>query len=117
VDSTTNEYDEDSYEQKVSPYYEDEVYTKPLSREDTLEKQIWFIAYSYSNGRWREFEYGLKALYPLLPFKVRTQFSILKFDPSPEGVEKHYQMFLEIQEKIEKDTNMIWKKRFVKTYE
>jgi len=106
--------DKDYYD---GSYYGEEVYIKPLSREDTLEKQIGFIAHSYSRGIWNDFEHGLKALFTLLPKGVREQFTPLEFDPSDEGIEKHYQQFLEIQDKIESDTNMIWKKRFIKTYE
>jgi hypothetical protein len=96
--------------------YEDEVYTKPLTREETLEKQMQLIAYCYTKGWWREFEYGIKILLPLLPFKVRTQFKTLEYDTSKEGVQNHYDLFVKINEKIESDTNMIWKKRFIKTY-
>ena len=102
---------------KRVPYYEDEVFTKTLTREDTLEKQIQFITYSYSKGFWRDFEYGIKALILLLPKQVRAQFNPLKYDPSEIGIEQHYQQFSDIQTKIEDDTNMIWKKKFIKTYE
>jgi len=99
------------------PYYDEETYSKGLSREDTLEKQIRLIAYHYSKGLWDEFEYSLRILLPMLPKDVRTQFTPLKHDISANGVEIHYNQFQEIQEKIESDTNMIWKKRFIKTYE
>lgn len=100
------------------PYYDEETYIKPLSREDTLESQIRLIIYNYSKGLWNEFEYSLKILIVLLPKGVREQFEPLEHDiATAEGIEKHYQQFLEIQEKIESDTNMIWKKRFIKTYE
>jgi len=95
----------------------EEQWSKGLSREDTLERQIRTIVYYYSKGLWDEFEYGIKALYPLLPGKVREQFLPLEHDTSSIGIQKHYDYFLTIQKKIEDDTNMIWRKRFVKTYE
>jgi len=100
-----------------APYYDEETYTKGLSREDTLEKQIRLIAYHFSKGLWDEFEYSLMILLPMLPKDVRTEFRPLKHDTSPDGIDQHYNQFQTIQEKIESDTNMIWKKRFIKTYE
>lgn len=104
-------------EARTVPYYDEEVYRKTLTREETLEKQIGFITLCYSKGSWREFEYGIKGLIVLLPRLVREQFTPLRYDPSPSGIEQHYQQFLEINEKLESDTNMIWKKKFIKTYE
>lgn len=100
-----------------TPYYSEETYSKGLSREDTLEKQFRLIAFHYSKGLWDEFEYSLKIIIPFLPKEIRGQFTPLKHDTSDSGLEKHYQQFLDIQDKIESDTNMIWKKRFIKTYE
>lgn len=98
-------------------YYEEETYSKGLSREDTLEYHIRNIASNYSYQKWDEFEYGIKILIPLLPKDVRIQFKPLDHDITPSGVERHYQLFNDIQSKIEADTNMIWKKRFIKTYD
>lgn len=95
-------------------FYSEETYSKGLSREDTLERQIRIITYFYSRGLWNEFEYSLKALIPLLPKLVRDQFKPLLHDTNK--VEDHYQQFMDIQEKLEADTNMIWKKKFIKTY-
>lgn len=99
------------------PYYEEETWSKGLSREHTLERQTQLIAYSYSKGLWDEFEYSLKALIPLLPGKVREAFKPLDHDVTTSGVEEHYQQFTDIQTFIEDNTNMMWKKKFVKTYE
>jgi len=98
-------------------YYSEETYSKGLSREDTLEFQIRIIVKYYSSGMWNEFEYSLKALYPLLPSLIRERVKPLKHNITPVGVEEHYQWFLNIQEMLENDTNMIWKKKFIKTYE
>ena len=95
----------------------EETWTKGLTREQTLEKQIQQIAYNYGMGLWDNFEYSLRALHPLLPKKVRDQFKPLEHDISIEGVEEHYQQFTEIQAFIEDNTNLIWKKKFIKTYE
>ena len=99
------------------PYYEEETWTKGLTREQTLEKQIQQIAYNYSMALWDNFEYSLKALHPLLPKQVRAKFKPLKHDISPEGREDHFKQFIEIQAFIEEETNLIWKKKFIKTYE
>ncbi|MBD3195205.1 MAG: hypothetical protein GF317_09130 [Candidatus Lokiarchaeota archaeon] len=95
-------------------FYSEETYSKGLSREDTLEKQIRIITYFYSRGLWDEFEYSLKALLPLLPRVVREQFQALPHDINK--VEDHYNQFMDIQKLLESDTNMIWKKKFIKTY-
>jgi len=100
-----------------SVYYSEETYSKGLSREDTLEFQIRTIIKFYSMGMWNEFEYSLKALYPLLPSLIRERFKPLKHNITPKGVEEHYNQFLDIQDMLESDTNMIWKKKFIKTYE
>ena len=96
---------------------DEETYSKGLSREDTLEKQIRLITYNYSKGLWDEFEYSLKALIPLLPKAIRKEFMPLDHDVSDGGIEKHYQQHTAIQALLESDTNMIWKKKFIKTYE
>lgn len=98
-------------------YYEEETWSKGLSREDTLEKQIRFISYFYSKGLWNEFQYSLKILIPLLPKLIRDRFTPLPHAKSEEDIEQHYQQFLGIQTTLESDTNMIWRKKFIKTYE
>jgi len=98
-------------------HYNEETYSKGLSREDTLEKQIRMVVYYYSKGMWNEFEYSLKALIPILPSMIREQFPPLTRDITPSGVEKHYQQFCNINSKLESDTNMVWKKKFIKTFE
>jgi len=95
-------------------FYQEETYSHGLSREDTLEKQIRECTYFYSKGMWDEFEYSLKALIPLLPKVVRDQFPPLPHDINL--IEDHYQQFMDINTKLEEDTNMIWKKKFIKTY-
>lgn len=102
---------------RIGKYYSEETYSKGLSREDTIEQQVRLIASFYSNSRWDEFEYGLKILIALLPQLIREKIRILSHDTTHIGVEKHYQQFLDIQKIIETDTNMIFKKRFIKTYE
>lgn len=97
--------------------YEEETYSKGLNREDTLEHQIRIITNNYNNGKLAEFEWSIKALLPLLPKKIRVQFTPLPHDTSEECVEQHYQMFLNIQIKLEDDTNMVWNKKFIKTFE
>ncbi|RLF56053.1 MAG: hypothetical protein DRN27_09950 [Thermoplasmata archaeon] len=97
--------------------YNEETFRKGLNREDTLEGQIRNIVFFYSRMKWHEFEYSLKALFPLLPSPVREHFEILKHDVSVTGVEKHFKQFMEVQSFLESDTNMVWKKRFIKTYE
>jgi hypothetical protein len=98
-------------------YFEEETYSKGLSREDTLEKQFRIIMYHYSKGLWHEFEYSLKIILPFLPKVVRTQFKPLKHDVSIEGIEQHYEQLLKMCEKIESDTNMIWKMKKITTFE
>lgn len=97
-------------------YYDEEVYRKPLDREDTLERLFRIAAYHYSKGEWHEFEYSLKIIIPFLPKGIRERFIPLVHDITNEGIEDHYQQFLKIQEMIESDTNMIWKKRYIKTH-
>lgn len=102
------------------PFYEEETWSKGLSRENTLEKQTQIITYNYSKGQWDDFEYSVKALIPLLPKTVRERFKPLEHDISQGkdgGIEKHYQQFTDIQSFLEENTNMMWKKKFVKTYE
>ena len=65
---------------KEDSFYSEETYSKGLSREDTLERQIRIITYFYSRGLWDEFEHSLKALIPLLPKVVREQFTPLPHD-------------------------------------
>lgn len=97
--------------------YNEETWTKGLSREDTLEGQIRSISKFYSNGKWQEFQYSLKILIPLLPSKLRDRFKPLPHAKEESEIEKHYQQFSEIQKAIEEDTNLIWHKKFIKTYE
>lgn len=100
------------------PYYEEEVYSKGLSREDTIERQVRICAYNYSNGLWNEFEYGVHMLIALLPKDVRDSFTPLEIDITDrEAIQKHFEQFMDIQEALELDTNMIFKKKFIKTYE
>ncbi len=113
-----------SYSNASSPQednfpYSEEVYSKGLDREDTLEGQIRSIINYYSRMEWHNFEYSLKALYPLLPVKLVEEYGLvpLKHDVSVTGVENHYQEFVRLQTLIETKTNMTWKKRFVKTFE
>jgi len=98
-------------------YYDEETYSKGLSREDTLEAQIRFIVRAYSKGMWGDFERGVKVLHLLLPNEVRKKFSTMDEDLSPEGVQEHYKLFEKIQNTIETETNMIWKRKFIKTFE
>lgn len=107
----------DYMSEEDNPYYDEEVYHKPLTRENTLENQIWNITKAYTKGDWREFEYGVNALIPLLPKLVRDQFTPNEYDFSTIGIEKFYQLFTRIQVVLESDTNMIWKKKFIKTYD
>lgn len=102
---------------KEDAFYSEETYSKGLSREDTLEGHIRLIKDAYTRMLWHEFEYGVKVLLTLLPTGIRNDFSPLQHDVSTEGVERHYQQFLKIQKSLEDDTNMIWKKKFIKTYE
>lgn len=97
--------------------YQEETYSKGLSREDTIERQVRMTAFYYSSLKWDEFEYSLKALIGLLPKQIQNKISVLSHDISGVGIEKHYKQFVEIQNVLESDTNMIFKKRFIKTYE
>jgi len=97
--------------------YDEETYTKGLSREETIEKQIRICIYNYSLANWDNFEYSLKALIALLPLEIRKRFPPLKHNTTAEGVENHYTQFVKIQETLETDTNMVFKKKFIKTYE
>ena len=99
-----------------SSFYEEETWTKGLSREDTLEKLFRIAAYHYSKGEWDYFEYTIKILITFLPSIIRKQFKPLVHDTSEPGLEQHYEQFLNIHTKIEDDTNMIWKKRWITTY-
>ena len=47
---------------------------------------------------------------------MRTKYPPLEHDTSAIGIEKHYKQFTDIQESLEMDTNMIFKKKFIKTY-
>jgi hypothetical protein len=105
-------------EDELDGYYEEETYTKGLSREDTIERQVRICAFYYSRGLWNEFEYSLKMLIALLPKELRERLSTLQIDTSSkEIIEKHFKRFVEIQETLELDTNMIFKKKFIKTYQ
>lgn len=97
--------------------YEEEVYRKPLSREETLERQTGLITFYYSKGDWDSFEYAIKAMFPLLPKDIRDQLPSLDHNITRKGVEDHYQQFITIQELLESDTTMLWNKRFIKTFE
>jgi len=100
-----------------SPYYMEETWSKGLTRENTLEKMIGKIAVHYSEGEWDEFEWGIKSLVTLLPKSIRDNIELPPHDIHPSGREEYYKCFVSIQEKLESDTNMIWKKKFIKTYE
>lgn len=104
-------------EDQLGDYYEEETWSKGLSREETLERQIRLIAFYYSKGMWNEFQYSLKILLPLLPAGVRELFTPEEHATDEKDIEKHYQQFTDIQVLLESDTNLIWKKKFVKTYE
>ena len=69
------------------PYYEEETFSGGLSREDTIEKQ------------------------------VRTCFKRIEFNVDERTVDKYYNQFIKIQETLEMNTNMVFKKKFIKTYE
>jgi len=104
--------------QDDAPFYEEEVYSKGLSREDTIERQVRICTYFYSKGLWSNFEYGLHMLIALLPKDVRTCFKPIQIDvKSFDIINQHYKQFVQIQEALEVDTNMIFKKKFIKTYE
>lgn len=98
-------------------YYDEETWSKGLSREDTLERQVRIISTYYSKGDWNEFQYSLKILIPLLPSLLRERFMPLPHATDESDIDAHYKQFLAIQKALEEDTNMIWKKKFIKTYE
>lgn len=98
-------------------YYSEETWSQGLSREDTLEKQVRSISFFYSKGMWNEFQYSLKILIPLLPKLIRDRFNPLPHATEESDIDEHYKQFWDIQNVLESDTNMIWKKKFVKTYE
>jgi len=98
-------------------YYEEETYSKGLSREDTIERQVRIVSDNYSKGRWDEFEYSLKILIALLPSELRNRYTVPLHRTDQKSIEEHYQLFTRIQQDLEHDTNMIFKKRFIKTYE
>ena len=100
-----------------SGYYEEEVFSAGLSREDTIERQVRIVSDNYSKGEWDKFEYSLKMLISLLPSQLRNRYTVPQHKTDLEGIEKHYQLFIRIQEDLETDTNMIFKKKFIKTYE
>ena len=97
--------------------YDEETWSKGLSREDTLERQVRIISTFYSNGHWNEFQYSLKILIPLLPSLLRKRFKPLPHATDENDIDVHYEQFWAIQRALEDDTNMIWKKKFIKTYE
>ena len=99
-------------------YYDEETYSKGLSREDTIEKQVRLVAYHYSKGMWTQFEYSLHMLIALLPRDVRTRFKPIYIDAkSFDVISKHFEQFVDIQLALEEDTNMIFKRKFIKTFE
>lgn len=98
------------------PYYEEEVYHKGLSREETIERQNRIVGDNYSNGRWASFEYSLKILIAFIPKELRETLEKLDHDVTDIGIERHYQQFVLIQKKLQDDTNMIFKKKFIKTF-
>jgi hypothetical protein len=100
-----------------SGYFEEEVYSKGLSREDTIESHIRRAIYFYSKGLWDEFEYSVKILITILPSALKEQMKELDHNTSSKGVQEHYNQFKEIQRCLEDETNMIFKKKFIKTYE
>lgn len=102
---------------QLEGYYDEETWSKGLSREETLERQIRLIAFYYSKGMWNEFQYSLKILLPLLPAGVREMFEPETHATDEKGIEIHYKQFTDINVLLESDTNLIWKKKFVKTYE
>lgn len=97
-------------------YYEEETYTKGLSREETIEKQVRFAVYFYSRGEWHNFEYSVKMLVALLPRNLRDQLAIPEHNIQNNGTEEYYKLFIDIQTRLEEDTNLIFKKKFIKTY-
>ena len=104
-------------EDELSGYYEEETYTKGLDRESTIEKQVQTAIFFYSRAMWAEFEYSVRALAVLLPKDVRDVFILPPIDVTDKGIQEYFKLFTLIQEKLELDTNLIFKKRFIKTYE
>ena len=100
-----------------SGYYEEEVFSKGLSRENTIEKQVGIATYFYSKGLWDEFEYSVKAMLPLLPEQIRERITLPEHNTTLKGVEAYFNSFIKMQSELENNTNMIFKKKFVKTYE
>ena len=97
--------------------YEEEVYSKGLSREDTIERQVRICTFNYSKGLWDEFEYSVHMLIALLPSELRKKIKILPIDSTTrQKIGEFYEQFINIQETLELDTNMIFKKKFIKTY-
>lgn len=101
----------------IEGYYQEEVFSKGLTRENTIEKQIQIALYFYSRGFWHEFEYSVKGLISILPNDLRDKIIIPNHNITSDGVEVFYKIFTSIQKMLEKDTNMIYKKKFIKTYE
>jgi len=98
-------------------FYEEETYSKGLSREDTIEQQVRLCMYFYSRGFFKEFQYSLRMLIALLPKEVRNKFEILDHDTSTASkIDIHFNQFIDIQEALEVDTNMVFKRKFVKTF-
>ena len=108
---------DDIKEDTLDGVYEEETYSKGLNREETIERQIRIITFYYSKGLWDNFEYSVKALFSLLPTTIRERFAIPEHDITTEGRDKHFKLFIEIQRSLEEDTNMIFKRKFIKTYE
>jgi len=108
---------DDIQEDSLGGYYEEETYSKGLNREETIERQIRIVTFYYSKGLWDNFEYSVKALFSLLPGIIRNKFTMPNHDITTEGIEKHYTLFIDMQRVLEEDTNMIFKKKFIKTYQ
>lgn len=103
---------------ELASYYEEETYSKGLSREDTIENQVRICAFQYSKGQWMLFEYSLHMLIALLPKEIRDKFKLIPVNiDSNEEIIKHYQQFVDIQEELEVNTTMIFKKKSIKSYQ
>jgi hypothetical protein len=102
---------------QFSGYYDEEVYSKGLTREQTIESHTNRILYFYSKGSWDDFEYAIKIMIPILPTIIKNKIEIPEHNTSNQGVQQHYDLFNEIQNSLENETNMIYKKKFIKTYE
>lgn len=98
-------------------YYEEETYSKGLNREDTIEGQIRTILFFYTRQQWPEFIHGVQIFYAVLPKAIRESIEPVDFSVTSDGVKTCYKKFIEIQNVLETDTNMIFKKKFIKTYE